>query len=72
MKMKEMKRVKNMLSMMDGPKCAAACIHGEMREVVLDIARHPARHVFFGHHSEPHIHDLHSSNRHFNRINPTQ
>ena len=55
---------------MDGPECAAPRIHGEMREVVLDIARHPSRHVFFGHHSKPHIHDL--RNRHFNRINPTQ
>ena len=68
MKMKEMTRVKNDAVEVDGPKSAVPRIHGEMREVVLDVARHPARHVFFGHHSETHK----IPNRHLSRINPTQ
>ena len=38
----------------DGPKSPVSRVHGQMREVVLDVARHPARHFFLSHHSKTH------------------
>jgi hypothetical protein len=37
----------------EGPESAVTLIHGEMRQVVLDVARHPARHSS-RHHSAMH------------------
>jgi len=54
MKKNEMIRVKMMLSIWTVQKNPAARIDGQMRKVVLDIARHPARHFFLNHHSKAH------------------
>src|SRR5208337_1125979 len=50
---------------MDGPKCAAPRIQGEVRQVMLDVARHPLRSVFLEHHSKAH-------KSHLSRIIPNQ
>ena len=35
-------------------RTAGPMLDGEVREVVLDVARHPARDLFLDHHSELH------------------
>ena len=71
MKMKEMTRVKMMLSMWTAQKRRAPYPRS-MREVVLDVARHPARNVFLDHHSKTHKSPIFIQACHLSRISPAQ
>ncbi len=54
MKKAEMIRLKTMLSRWKAKKRPVPGVDGQMRQVVLDVARHPLRDLFLNHHSNTH------------------
>jgi hypothetical protein len=57
---------------MDRPERAVRLIDGQMGQMVLDVARHPASGFFFDHHSKAHRSPVFFQATSFDRINPTQ